>query len=662
MVRWRYGVVWVVITLLMVGVLNLTPRASQAQSPGSEACPALVELALTQVGNNCANLSRNSACYGFNRVESTFTQPVSQGYFTAPADRADLVDMKTIQSTPLDLALNQWGIAVLNVQANVPDTLPGQAVTFLLMGDTQVENAVDPAQTVAGITVITQTATALRSDPQANSAVVSELGAGTVLQADSLSSDGSAIHVSTDAASGWIDVTSVNPTPQIAALASGDIAARSPMQAFYFRTGPGQTTCSQTPSLLAIQSPENIKVDLTANGANIRLGSLITLEVLPGGDLMKLTTLEGNATLNPGEPDEVSVPAGFSTTHCLADPASLGLDGEANDQNVGDNCEWEPPTPTNLDDLDQGQIVQAMLERMRLAAANTTPTPEITPEATEAVELTDCPTGTTLFHVVSAGENLYRISLKYSTSVGAIMQANSLTDASLIYTGQRLTIPCGLDIGIPALPNVPTALPGSTVSGVDCAPFRATSPLDGLNYGSNTFYWDAAPGADGYRVNIYNIDEKGGALVNAFTSSGGTTNLTADITIESAGYGFLFAWDVQALSNGQVACTSNRYNIPRAPQPAVAGSSGFTAGWSCLSFATLRFDFSNMPSGTSAVVIRYSFSGAGVPTPSSGFRVVVPPDPGKATLFGGMSFTTFNATITAIPSNTTIGLPGSLTC
>ena len=32
------------------------------------------------------------------------------------------------------------------------------------------------------------------------------------------------------------------------------------------------------------------------------------------------------------------------------------------------------------------------------------------------------PTGTTLAHVVEPGENLFRIGLRYSTSVGAIMQ------------------------------------------------------------------------------------------------------------------------------------------------------------------------------------------------------------------------------------------------
>lgn len=43
-------------------------------------------------------------------------------------------------------------------------------------------------------------------------------------------------------------------------------------------------------------------------------------------------------------------------------------------------------------------------------------------------------------HVVQPGENLFRIALRYGTTVQAIQQANGLT-GTLIYVGQRLTIP-----------------------------------------------------------------------------------------------------------------------------------------------------------------------------------------------------------------------------
>lgn len=44
-------------------------------------------------------------------------------------------------------------------------------------------------------------------------------------------------------------------------------------------------------------------------------------------------------------------------------------------------------------------------------------------------------------HVVEMGENLFRIALRYDTSVNAIMLANGLTSANLIYPGQVLAIP-----------------------------------------------------------------------------------------------------------------------------------------------------------------------------------------------------------------------------
>jgi len=44
-------------------------------------------------------------------------------------------------------------------------------------------------------------------------------------------------------------------------------------------------------------------------------------------------------------------------------------------------------------------------------------------------------------HLVQAGENLFRIALRYGTSVSAIATANNISNPRLIYIGQRLTIP-----------------------------------------------------------------------------------------------------------------------------------------------------------------------------------------------------------------------------
>jgi len=549
-----------IMLIIAAGILSLLPLSIQAQTT-DVSCPALVELALSQVGSNCGNLDRNTACYGFNRVDATFGQEVAEGYFTRPAETTEIASLRTLRTAPLDLGLAQWGIAVMKVQANIPDTLPGQAVTFLLVGDSEVENAVISAETgnIQPLTVIIQSPVDLRVGPEADSPIVGNLPAGTVLQADGLSLDGLSIRVLSNLGTGWIDRTTVNQTEALDNLPVAS-TAQSPMQAFYFRTGVGQTDCAQTPSLLAIQSPENITVDLTANGANIRLGSLITLQTLPSGDQMRLTVIEGKAVLDAGTPNEVTVLGGNSTTRCLQPPNNLGSDEQPNDQIVGKDCGWATPQPITVFDLEQGQSAQAILERVGLTH---------TPVATSTPQVEECPFGSTITHTVSAGENLYRISLRYRTSMGAIMTANNITNSQLIYVGQRLTIPCGVDTGIPSIPNPqPGQPPATLVSTVDCSRFRATSPLDGLPYGSTTFYWDPAVGATGYRVNLYNIDEAGGALVGSFGVGADTTSVTANLTIESVGYGFSFAWEVQALFNGQVVCTSTRATVPRAAPPA----------------------------------------------------------------------------------------------
>jgi LysM repeat protein len=636
------------IFVCMFLLFSLPRLPADAQLPTDLTCPAIVEQALSQLGTNCSGLERNSACYGYTRVDATFSQTVPDEFFTQPADKTELVSLQTIETAPLDTTLSEWGVAVMNVQADVPDTLPGQAVTFLLLGDTQVENAVAAGEIFTGpVTAIIQAAADLRANPAADAPVVGQLPAGTVLEFDSTSPDRAWLHVTTDLGSGWISSEAVNQTAAISSLPIEGGARSSPMQAFYFRNGITALECQEAPSVLAVQSPDNITVNLTVNGADIRLGSLVTLKTLPG-DIMQVTTIEGNAIIDPDGPNPISVPAGFTTTHCLDTPENLGSDGEANDQEIGSDCAWEQPREASLEEIGQGLIVQTMFEELGLER----PVISVTPTPTD-----ECPAGTTIVHTVSPGENLYRIGLRYRTGMGAIMSANGITNPQLIFAGQQLVIPCGIDTGLPSVP--PTLVITTTAPAtfpVDCSRFRATSPLDGLSYGSVTFYWDGAPGATGYQVNIYNLDEKNGALVGTFSAPGTATNLTADTSIESIGYGFSFAWEVVALYNGQVSCASIRYTVPRAPQPAPARGT-LTATWTCVSAGTLAVSYGNVPAGDTSVTIDFIMN-TGIP---AGGTFGVPPSSGTQTFTG--VFTANSGSVTSSPSGSSVTLaPASLVC
>ena len=51
------------------------------------------------------------------------------------------------------------------------------------------------------------------------------------------------------------------------------------------------------------------------------------------------------------------------------------------------------------------------------------------------------PSGCRWHHVVTSGQNLYRISLHYGVSMYAIAQANNILNLNLIFVGQTLCIP-----------------------------------------------------------------------------------------------------------------------------------------------------------------------------------------------------------------------------
>jgi len=68
-----------------------------------------------------------------------------------------------------------------------------------------------------------------------------------------------------------------------------------------------------------------------------------------------------------------------------------------------------------------------------------TPVPA-TPAPTMPAPTSTPPTGQ-VTHVVQRGENLFRIALRYGTTVEAIASANGIANPALIYAGQELVIP-----------------------------------------------------------------------------------------------------------------------------------------------------------------------------------------------------------------------------
>lgn len=412
------------------------PAAVQPQAVPSASCPALVQQALREIGSNCDALGRNTACYGFVRVDATFQGEQPPDFFTAPADQAGLSVLQSIQTVPLDTSRREWGIAVLNVQANLPTSLPGQAVVFLLFGDVSVENAVGPADVYTPAEPVSATVLVsanLRSGPSTASSVLASVPAGTQVLADALSADAAWARVLVGDLPGWISRDLVRPevAGTLAALPVVTARSRTPMQAFTFRTGARGLECSEAPpSVLVIQGPQNARVDITANGADIRIGSTIALFITED-NFLQLVTLSGQA-----EVGGIIIPAGFTIF------APLSPDGAAI---VGG---WTGFRPLTADEL-------RALEPLEGIPAN-------------------------LLH--------YALELPTLADIARTQAAISRPPTSRTQPGAPT----------PTLaPGAPTPTPPA--GGYDCSGFALASPLDAAAVGEQAFYWYPAVGVDGYR-------------------------------------------------------------------------------------------------------------------------------------------------------------------
>jgi hypothetical protein len=104
----------------------------------AQACPAIVETALNAVDQFCTSATRNQACYG-NIAIDTEAQPDATNFtFEQVGDVVNVRDIASMKLAPMNEADGTWGVAIMRLQANLPDTLAGQTVTFLLFGDAEL--------------------------------------------------------------------------------------------------------------------------------------------------------------------------------------------------------------------------------------------------------------------------------------------------------------------------------------------------------------------------------------------------------------------------------------------------------------------------------------------------------------------------------------------
>ncbi|MBZ0275295.1 MAG: hypothetical protein K8I60_04085, partial [Anaerolineae bacterium] len=123
--------------IIVISGIILSAGFSAAQDAGN--CPATVETALQALDQLCQDTERNQACYGHQMLVAEAQPDVTDFAFDTPGDKTPVSTIQSLHLRPYSEPDAVWGVALMRLQANLPDTLPGQNVTVLLFGDVSLQ-------------------------------------------------------------------------------------------------------------------------------------------------------------------------------------------------------------------------------------------------------------------------------------------------------------------------------------------------------------------------------------------------------------------------------------------------------------------------------------------------------------------------------------------
>ncbi len=167
---------------------------------------------------------------------------------------------------------------------------------------------------------------------------------------------------------------------------------------------------------------------------------------VPGGDGTEeeTTTETGEGTegetAGGGETGEADVGVGAGTTDDTSE--TEGASGEDTTPRV-DEAEEEPAVTEETEESKPGEKEETAEGTEGATADAGGETVEVAPTAEPVAEevTEDAAAAAPTTHTVAAGENLYRIGLRYNVSWVALAELNNLSNANQIRVGQVLTLP-----------------------------------------------------------------------------------------------------------------------------------------------------------------------------------------------------------------------------
>jgi len=357
--------------------LVVTPFVAYMQGE----CAAFVKEALAATDDVCTDTGRNEACYGHISLSAEPQSDDVPFKFDEVGDKVDVARLSRLSLTPMDVEADVWGVALLKVQADIPDEVKDANVSVLVFGDVQLENAI-PDPVYATVTVKGPSNANIRRQPSNRAFVIDSLAPKTEVTAKGRSKDGAWLYISLpdDQGSGWVRRSLMTSAEDLTTLKELDpsLTSYGPMQAFYLKNGQSQTSCESVPNDgILIQTPEGVaQVQLWINEVKIKLGSTAFIQAQPDTKLMSVTTLEGAAHIEALGVEQVAVEGTTVTVRV--------------DENLAPVAPPSLPHAYNLNEV-QSLPVQS-LERQITAAPPVFLTPTLTPTATFTVTPSLVPT------------------------------------------------------------------------------------------------------------------------------------------------------------------------------------------------------------------------------------------------------------------------------
>lgn len=366
--RWLLGglLALAIIAVFFNAPFKSANRTSYAQTRLQETtCNSLVEDALKLVAARCIDTGRNEACYGNNNISATLHDDAL--VFETPGDIVPVTAIDALITRAINPAEDEWGVAMLNVQADLPDD--DDSVQILVFGGAEV-TATAGDQIIENTTPCTFVNTSnrnlnLRAGPGDNYAIFDVLDADDELKVYGRSEDGDWLRSSRGwvyAADGDLDCDNSGSLQLINDI---EDAYTAPMQSFTLRVDDA-ARCEAIPSGLLIQSPTGQTANLLVNNIEMRVGSTALVWVDKDGKYQTMVNLDGNVDIaSIGVPlpegSQITVPIGDQQGEIegvkpvdenlpdFVEQLTNGLSGP-NQENAFDPITavlpWEPVSPT----------------------------------------------------------------------------------------------------------------------------------------------------------------------------------------------------------------------------------------------------------------------------------------------------------------------------